>query len=360
MLKMIVIGCPGAGKSVFARKLKEATGIPLYYLDMLWHKPDGTNISGEEFENRLNEIMQKDSWIIDGNYQRTLESRLRECDTVFLMDFPLEVCLAGAKSRIGTAREDLPWIETEFDEEFKQWIVDFPKNQLPQLYELVDKYRENKNIVIFKSRKEADEYLETLPQKNVIMENTPTIKTKRLILRKFMESDLAAYFDMMSDKSTNQYLPWFPVKTMCEAKELLHKNCMDAYGLACAYRYAICLKEDNIPIGYCGFSGTQSNDIGYGLKSEFWHRGIITEAVMAMVERIKNAGYSYITATHDVNNPRSGEVMKKLGMRYRYSYVEKWQPKNITVTFRMYQLNFDGSNENTYMEYWNRYENHFI
>lgn len=159
MKKIIIIGCPGAGKSTFARKLKDLTGLPLYYLDMLWHKPDQTNIPKEEFDAHIREILEKDRWIIDGNYQRTLEMRLQKCDTVFLLDYPLEICLAGAQSRIGKKREDLPWIETEFDEEFKQWILDFSENQLPPIYDLLDKYRAGRDIIIFKSRQEAEEYL---------------------------------------------------------------------------------------------------------------------------------------------------------------------------------------------------------
>ena len=159
MLKIIIVGSPGAGKSTFARKLRDITGIPLFYLDMLWHKPDRTTVTQEEFNNRLNGILQKDRWIIDGNYQRTLEYRLQACDTVFLMDFPLETCISGAESRIGKKREDLPWTELEFDPEFKQWIQDFPKNRLPQLYEMIETYKDNKEIMVFHSRKEADDYL---------------------------------------------------------------------------------------------------------------------------------------------------------------------------------------------------------
>ena len=158
MQKVMVIGSPGAGKSTFARKLRDFTGLPLYYLDMLWHKPDRTNISREAFDLQLKEIVKKDRWIIDGNYQRTLSLRLKECDTVFLLDYPLELCLLSAESRIGTKREDMPWMETEFDEEFKQWIVDFPKKQLPQIYEMLENDRENKMINIFKTREEADAY----------------------------------------------------------------------------------------------------------------------------------------------------------------------------------------------------------
>lgn len=159
--KIIVIGSPGSGKSTFSRKLRDVTGLPLYHLDMINHKPDKTTVSGEEFDRRLNEIMLTDEWIIDGNYQRTLEVRLEKCDTAFLLDFPLEVCLAGAAERVGKKREDMPWVEDELDEEFRQWIVDFPATKLPEIYRMLERY-DNKNIVIFKSRQEMEKYLQKL------------------------------------------------------------------------------------------------------------------------------------------------------------------------------------------------------
>lgn len=162
MLKIIVIGSPGAGKSVFSQKLKNITDLPLYHLDMIWHKSDKTTISKKEFDEKLENILKSDKWIIDGNYQRTLEQRLKECDTVFLLDFSLKECLVGAESRIGKKREDLPWIEEKFDEEFKQFIIDFPKNNLPQIYKLLKKYGKNKNIIIFKTREETNNYLKIL------------------------------------------------------------------------------------------------------------------------------------------------------------------------------------------------------
>lgn len=159
MKKIIIIGCPGAGKSTFARKLRNKTGLPLHYLDMLWHKPDKTTVSKEEFDEKIKEIITGEQWIIDGNYKRTLEPRLKACDTVFFLDLPLETCLAGAASRIGKPREDMPWQESEFDEEFRQWILDFPQDQLPIIYELLEKYKNEKEIIIFRSREEADNYL---------------------------------------------------------------------------------------------------------------------------------------------------------------------------------------------------------
>ena len=168
MLRAIVIGSPGAGKSTFARKLRDTAHLPLYYLDMLWHKPDKTTISKEEFDAALQELLKKDRWIIDGNYLRTLEIRLQACDTVFLLDYPVKDCLFGAESRIGKAREDLPWVETKLDDEFKQWILDFPREQLPQIYKLLQVYHAHKNIHVFHSRQEADAYLTALPVGSIL------------------------------------------------------------------------------------------------------------------------------------------------------------------------------------------------
>ncbi len=162
MKKIIVIGSPGAGKSTFSKKLRDITNIKLYHIDMLYHKADGTHISKEELEKKLIEIFKEDSWIIDGNYQRTIEMRLKECDTVFLLDFPTEICVEGAKSRIGKEREDLPWIEEKLDEDFKQVIINFSKEKLPRIYELLDKYKDNIDINILNSREEADNFIKKM------------------------------------------------------------------------------------------------------------------------------------------------------------------------------------------------------
>ena len=162
MNKAIIIGCPGSGKTTFAEKLQKCTDLPLYYLDAIWHKPDKTHIPREEFDQRIAEIFETPKWIIDGNYKRTIEMRMKQCDTVFLFDLPVEMCLQGVTDRVGKERYDLPWLETQVDPEFRQFIEDFPKDTLPYIYELIEKYKDEKRIIIFKSREESDEYLKTL------------------------------------------------------------------------------------------------------------------------------------------------------------------------------------------------------
>lgn len=190
--------------------------------------------------------------------------------------------------------------------------------------------------------------------------NTPMLETERLILRKFTENDLEALFLILKDEEVNRFLPWFPMKNLEETREFYEERYAAKYAKPQGYAYAICLKEDDIPIGYIKVDMEEHHDFGYGLRKEFWHRGIVTEAGKAVVEQVKKDGLTYITATHDKENPRSGNVMKKLGMKYCYSYEERWQPKDITVIFRMYQLNFDGNDDRVYKKYWYQYENHFV
>ena len=162
MKKVIVIGCPGSGKTTFAEKLHKCTGLPLYHLDAIWHKPDKTHIPREVFDERITEIFSTPEWIIDGNYKRTIEMRLKECDTVFLFDLPTEVCLEGVISRIGKERCEMPWTETELDPEFKEQIENFPTKELPITYTLLEKHKEGKRVVIFHNRAQADAFLEEI------------------------------------------------------------------------------------------------------------------------------------------------------------------------------------------------------
>ena len=190
--------------------------------------------------------------------------------------------------------------------------------------------------------------------------NTPTLETERLILRKFTEDDLEALFLLLRDEEVNQFLPWYPVKSLEETRQFYEEKYLSKYNAPQGYAYGICLKKDRFPIGYIKVDLEDHHDLGYALRKEFWHQGIMTEAGKAVVEQVKADGLRYITATHDRNNPRSGSVMQRLGMTYRYSYEEQWQPKNFPVVFRMYQLNFDPSNDFVYKKYWNLSEHHLI
>ena len=158
MKKVIVIGCPGSGKSTVSRALHNKTGIPLYHLDMMYWNADKTTVEKSVFFERLSAVLEKDEWIIDGNYSSTMELRMAACDTVIFLDYPFDVCLDGIKERRGKPRSDMPWIETEEDAEFVEFIKNYNEQQKPKVLELLKKYGD-KNIVILKSREQVDAFL---------------------------------------------------------------------------------------------------------------------------------------------------------------------------------------------------------
>ncbi len=160
--KIIIIGCPGAGKSYFARQLHAITGIPLYYMDCIFWKENWTHVSREELSSEVAKITATDAWILDGNYDSTLEERMEKAEAIYFLDIDLQTCLDSALSRRGTKRPDLPdFLEEEDDPEFIEFIKAFPEETRPYMLELLEKYRE-KEIHIFHSRAEKESYLEEL------------------------------------------------------------------------------------------------------------------------------------------------------------------------------------------------------
>ena len=163
MNRVIVIGCPGSGKSTFSRALHKLTDLPLYHLDLLNWNSDKTTVAKAVFLERLKNVVALDRWIIDGNYGSSIELRLKESDTVFFLDYPVEVCIDGIKQRQGKTRSDMPWIETEIDEELLEFIRNYNTQSKPKVLDLLKKYSK-KDIIVFKSRKEADDYINKVKQ----------------------------------------------------------------------------------------------------------------------------------------------------------------------------------------------------
>ena len=161
MERAIVIGCPGGGKSTFARALAEKTGLPLHHLDMMYWNADKTIVERELFLSRLASAMETPRWIIDGNFFSTMEERIAACDTVFFLDLPTEVCLDGIKARLNRPRTDMPWIETEEDPEFTTYVKSFATAQRPTILALLEKYPE-KQVFIFTTREEAEAFFKQM------------------------------------------------------------------------------------------------------------------------------------------------------------------------------------------------------
>jgi len=166
MERIIIIGCPGAGKTTLARALKEKLGLPLVHLDQLWWKENWEHVTREEFDSRLAMAVNMDRWIIDGNYSRTIEMRLPRCDTIIYLDFDRWLCLCGMLQRVirnhGKTRPDMGGNCPErFDWEFVKWIWNFNKENRTRNYTWIAKTKHARAIVL-KNRREVKRFMESL------------------------------------------------------------------------------------------------------------------------------------------------------------------------------------------------------
>lgn len=161
--KVVVIGCPGAGKSTFSRKLHAVTNLPLFHMDALYWNKDCTHITREELIKKQKRIFATDSFIIDGNFKSTLELRIKEADLVFLFDLPTETCIDGAKNRKGN-RPEMP-CQLPSNDDLIEFIKRFNVDVMPKINQLIEKY--NSTVIIFHSHNEADDYIENLKKVTV-------------------------------------------------------------------------------------------------------------------------------------------------------------------------------------------------
>ena len=156
--RILVLGCFGSGKSTFSRKLHAITGLPLVHLDNIWWKPDSSHISRDEFDRKLEEILHEEAWILDGDYSRTYEVRIRAWDTLIFLDYPLAECMKGISERVGKKRTDMPWIEDTLDPELVELVRRYAVDNRPVILSLAEIYPDKRKLV-FHSRAEADAWL---------------------------------------------------------------------------------------------------------------------------------------------------------------------------------------------------------
>lgn len=159
--RIIVLGCPGSGKSTFSRELQKNTGLPLVHLDNIWWKEDRTHITRDEFDRKLETLLSDDRWILDGDYSRTYEVRFCACDTVIFLDYDVDACLSGISERNGTDRPDIPWTEDLPDPALIEQVRNYRENNRPVILSLMERYS-GKTTYIFRSREEADRWLSGL------------------------------------------------------------------------------------------------------------------------------------------------------------------------------------------------------
>ena len=162
MKRILVIGCPGAGKTYFSKRLSQILSLPLIHMDNLYWNKDKTSVTTEELEKRLLPYLEKEEWIIDGNYHHTLEMRLPYATDVFILDLPRTECIEGILERINKPRDDIPWIENEDDAtSLIAWTASYGFRTKDEELALLEK---NKHLCIhtLRSRQEMNDYLDKI------------------------------------------------------------------------------------------------------------------------------------------------------------------------------------------------------
>ncbi len=165
--RILVIGCGGSGKSTFSLRMGETLGIPVFHLDRLFWHPGWVPSTDEAFEQKLSEVLAGDKWIMDGNYSRTLDMRIRDADTIIFLDMPTLTCLSGAFSRWlkywGRSRPDMTEGNNErINLEFLGWILSYRRTRRPKVMATLERFKDSKEVIILKKRSEMAGFLSRL------------------------------------------------------------------------------------------------------------------------------------------------------------------------------------------------------
>lgn len=168
MNKVVVIGSGGAGKSTFSRQLGERTGLPVHHLDALNWRPGWEPTPKDEWDALMRQLVGKETWIIDGNYGRTMDIRLAAADTIIFLDMPRHLCVYRIiKRRImfhNKTRPDLtPGCPEHLDLKFVKWVWSYRSVSRPALLQKLSELNSQKTIYILRSPREVQQFLDQLP-----------------------------------------------------------------------------------------------------------------------------------------------------------------------------------------------------
>ena len=174
MQRILVMGSSGSGKSTFARRLSEITGIPMVSLDALYWKPGWVPSDAAEFEQRVTEAAGHSRWIFDGNYTSHGAGDLRRgvADVVIWFDLPRSTCMVGILTRIarsyGRVRPEMAdGCPEKFDVEFFKYVWTYRQRQRPKLLRYFEGLRSDQSLICFTDRTQADRYLLDLAQTQI-------------------------------------------------------------------------------------------------------------------------------------------------------------------------------------------------
>ena len=163
MKRVMVMGCAGAGKSTFARRLGALSGAPVIHLDTLFWEPGWVECQPEEFRRRVNAAHAGEAWVSDGNYtSRTFDIRVPRAEAIIWLDQPRWLCtwrvLARYLTNLGAKRGDLGVTE-KLDWDFVVWVANYHKNVQPPQLAAIAALGASDRLITLRGDRAANDYL---------------------------------------------------------------------------------------------------------------------------------------------------------------------------------------------------------
>lgn len=167
MRRVLVIGSGGAGKSTLARRLGERLGLEVIHLDRFYWRAGWVETPKEEWARRVEELVGRGAWVMDGNYSGTLGRRLEACDTVVFLDLPRALCAWRVLKRLATSRwrgrpDMAEGCRDRFSFAFLKWVWTYGSRSRPKVLALIDEKRAGKRVIVLRSRAEVEKFLAEL------------------------------------------------------------------------------------------------------------------------------------------------------------------------------------------------------
>lgn len=168
--RIAIIGSAGSGKSTLSQKLHVILGLPLYHLDKYFWKPNWEHPNLEDYKKIHDDLCDQEKWIMDGINLRCLEYRIERAQVIIFLDMPRYLCIWRVAQRsFKYWGKEIPTnaagcrVRIDFDLfRFLRWIWDFKNNYHPHIIELLEHYKDTKEIYIVRDSHEVQELLHQL------------------------------------------------------------------------------------------------------------------------------------------------------------------------------------------------------
>lgn len=321
--RIMIIGSAGSGKSFLSRELGKILKIPVFHLDKEHWLPGWTIPDKEDWRNRQKEMISHSEWIIDGNYQGSLDLRIPQADLIIFLNFSKYLCLFRAIKRniqyIDKKREDMAeGCPERLSFSFLKWIWDFPKNELVQTNRMLREHKALGKTMIFNSPDELSLWLKNIKEKGI--NPIPSFETDRLFLRGVELKDAGCYKKHFVDYEVIRFLsdqvPWpYPENGV---EDFIENNILPTQGKD-KWMWGIFFKDRNeelVGVVDLWREGIPENR-AYWLGRKFWRKGIMTEAVKPVMDyAFDELGFEKLIFSNAVGNIASRRIKEKTGCSF--------------------------------------------